>query len=179
MGSEYGEDLWIMQHIKLPDTGFYLDLGCAWPEMNSNSAFLRKRGWRGLCVDANPLYAQDWKGVEAFICAVVGNGRTVKFQFADAPDLSRVSNTGFTLPTLRLDDMLQGWPPVDLASVDLEGQEFEALRAFPWERQKPKCIVGEFNTHGIGVDFRVRDMLLPMGYKAVHQTVANIIFELQ
>lgn len=179
MGSEYGCDLWIMQHIKLPENGFYLDLGCAWPEHFSNTAFLRKRGWRGLCVDASPLYAQDWKGVETFICAVIGNGSPVGFEFADAPDLSRVKKDGITMPTLRLDDLLGGWPKVDVVSLDLEGSEFDALCTFPWESQTPKLIISEYNTHGIGEDFRVRDMLIPVGYKAVHQTVANIIFELQ
>lgn len=179
MGSEYGDDLWIMQHIKLPERGFYLDLGCAWPEHFSNSAFLRKRAWRGLCVDANPLYAQDWKGVETFVCAVIGNGRPVGFEFADAPDLSRVKKDGITLPTLRLNDLLDGWPMIDFLSADLEGQEFEALRTFPWERGKPKCIISEYATHALGEDFRVREMLLPMGYAAVHQNEANIIFELQ
>lgn len=179
MGSERSEDLFIMQHIKLPENGFYLDLGCAWPEQYSNTAFLRKRGWRGLCVDANPLYAQEWQGVETFICAVIGNGSPVKFEYNPAKDLSRVSENGIMLPALRLDDLLNGWPKVDVLSVDLEGHEFEALCTFPWESQTPKVIIAEYNTHGIGEDFRVKDMLFPLGYNVVHKNVANMIFELQ
>ena len=27
--SEYGEDRWIAENLKLPDRGFYVDVGCA------------------------------------------------------------------------------------------------------------------------------------------------------
>lgn len=192
MGSEYGEDLWVMQHIKLPDSGFYLDLGCAWPEQYSNTAFLRKRGWRGLCVDANPLYAQDWKGVETFVCAVIGDGTQVRFKYEDAPDLSRVtydwvkkdkeipdSKEGIYMQSTSLRSLIEECPKIDFISCDLEGHEMAALSNFPWSEQLPKCIVSEFSTHNIGEDFRVRDMLLEIGYVERHRTVANIIFELQ
>ena len=58
--SEYGEDRWIAENLKLPDRGFYVDVGCAVPGSGSNTAFLRDRGWGGLVIDANPAYAALW-----------------------------------------------------------------------------------------------------------------------
>ena len=179
MGSEYGDDLWIMANIDLPRDGFFLDLGCAWREMNSNTAFLRKRGWRGLCVDANPIYAPEWKGVETFACAIIGDGDPHKFHFADAPDLSRFGE-GLWMPTIKLMTLLQGVPKIDFISLDLEGGEFEALRFFPWMEQKPRVIISERCTHGIGEDLRVRDMMQRLNcYRLVHSNEANDIFLLE
>lgn len=177
MGSEYGDDLWIMANIDLPSEGFYLDLGCAWPEQYSNTAFLRKRGWRGLCVDANPIYAPDWKGVEKFVCAVAGDGNPMWFEYNDAPDLSRESGNGILLPTIRLDYLLKGFPKVDVLSCDLEGNEFKALKTLGWDAQRPKVIISEHSTFGLpSPDTRVRELLLPFGYRIVHTNEANDIF---
>lgn len=177
MGSERSEDLWIMRHIQLPKDGFYLDLGCAWPEQYSNTAFLRKRGWSGLCVDANPRYALDWKGVEKFVCCVIGDGTDKEFHYSPAPDLSRFGS-GNIVPTVRLDDLVRDIPKIDFISCDLEGYEFDALSQFPWKKHLPKVVISEYNTHGIGEDFRVRDMLLSFGYRLVNQNQANMIFTL-
>jgi hypothetical protein len=175
MGSEFSEDLWIIQNVKLPDNGFYVDLGCAWPEQYSNTAFLRKRGWRGLCVDGNPIYAPKWKDVEEFTCAIIGDGNPALFEANGVPELSRVGS-GQIVPTIRLCDLLSNQTRVDVLSCDLEGHEFEALRTFDWQKFRPQVVISEYNTYGIGEDFRVRDMLLELGYAVRHQTKANLIY---
>jgi hypothetical protein len=177
MPSERQEDEWCLRNVILPEHGFYLDLGCAWPVQNSNTAFLRRCGWRGLCVDGNPIYAPFWKGVETFVCAVIGDGNPVLFETDGAPDLSRIGS-GTLMPTIRLDALVGNLPPIDFISCDLEGQEFAALSTLDWTKHRPKVIVSEWNTHGIGADDRVCEMLIGLGYKSAYQNEANQIFTL-
>lgn len=176
MNSEFGEDIWIQENIALPEHGFYLDLGCAWPVRYNNTAFLRAKWWAGINVDGNPRYEREWVGVAPFTCCVIGDGKPVLFDAEGVPELSRVGS-GQEIPTRRLDDLLRFSSAVDFISCDLEGHEFAALSTFDW-KHRPKMIVSEYNTHGIGEDYRVRDMLLALGYSVVHQTKANLIFVL-
>lgn len=179
MSSEYGEDVWIMDNLILPEHGFYLDLGCAWPGHNSNTEFLRKLGWDGMAIDGNPAYAKDWKGVADFRCAVLGRGtEAVNFLCHDAPDLSRVSREGTIRLTTPLWAFQEALPPIDFISCDLEGHEYEALSGFNWNGPRPQVIISEYDTHGIGEDFRVAEMLRELGYSIVHQTRANLIFKI-
>ncbi len=176
MASEYGEDLWIEQNVTLPAHGFYLDLGCAWPGMYSNTEFLRKRGWPGLAVDGNPAYADNWRGVERFLCAVIGDGEPLRFLCHDAPDLSRVSPEGAVRLSTPLRQIVETLPPIDFISCDLEGHEFDALSTFDFGKHRPKVIISECSTYGIGEDFRVCDLLAELGYRIAHKTVANHVF---
>ena len=175
--SEYGEDAFIDSLGILPDKGFYLDVGCAWPFLYSNTAFLRERGWDGACIDGNASYERSWGGVAAFTHCVIGDGQPIAFESNGVPELSRVGS-GEIVPTRRLDDLLEFSPHVDLISCDIEGHEFEALKTFDWEKNQPLVIVAEYNTAGIGEDYRVKEMLEAMGYRERHRTVANIIFTL-
>lgn len=175
MGSEFSEDLWVMKNVALPDNGHYVDIGCAWPEMASNTAFLRKRGWSGLCADANPRYAPEWKGIEKFVCAVIADGSKQPFTYSGIPELSHLGE-GANVQTVTLASLLEEVQKIDLLSIDVEGFEFDILSQLDWQKYRPKVVVSEYNTHGSGEDFRVRDMLVAMGYKAAHQTVANIIY---
>lgn len=179
--SEYQEDKWVAENVVLPDKGFYLDIGCAWPFLYSNTAFLRERGWTGLNIDGNASYAPSWEGVAPFTNCVIGDGGDVRFIAEGVPELSRIapaSAGGVAVPTRRLDELLKDVPNVDFVSSDLEGAEFDALKTFPWDKQRPRVIVSEYNTYGIGEDFRVKEMLEAMGYIERHRTIANIIFTL-
>lgn len=174
--SEFGEDQWIAENLTLPETGFYIDVGCAFPGEGSNTAFLRDRGWSGYAIDANDGYAPHWKNGH-FVQAFVSSEPIVSFVFKNVCGHSRVESTAAqryaavplthflrTLPTARF----------DFLSVDVEGHEFEVVQSL--DGLLPPVIVSEFNTEGIGEDMRVRDYLLKNGYRLAHTTVANHIF---
>src|SRR5690606_40339073 len=38
---------------KITQTGFYVDVGCNHPKLFSNTYGLYRKGWRGICIDAN------------------------------------------------------------------------------------------------------------------------------
>lgn len=194
--SERGEDIFIDALGILPANGFYVDAGCARPDIGSNSAFLRDRGWIGANIDGNPVYEPAWNGVGPFTCCVLGDGQPVQFGVGGVPELSR-KGSGEVMPTRRLDDLLQFSPNVDFLTVDLEGGEFDALQAFDWKKNRPRVICVEYSTWLSGPtppldpplvfidlaknaveDMRVKEFLESMGYKVVHQNVANFIYTL-
>lgn len=187
--SQFGEDEWIANNLQLPVDGFYLDVGCGHPERESNTAFLRDLGWSGIAVDGNKAWQGDW---DAAVAAAAGCGKTefavrvigrkterVRFDIRTVPEHSRIDHGAEGCNKVHLayslDDFLwTRWvPKMDFLSLDLEGGEFDALMGLRW---RPQIIVSEFNTWGIGQDFRVRDYLLENGYDIAHQTYANIIY---
>ena len=176
--SEYQEDQWIEEHLTLPAKGFYVDVGCATPSTDdSNTRFLRARGWDGIGIDANANYAEHWQ--TPFVAAIVSSQAVVPFEYRRIPTHSRVTgNVLFAATTL--DRILRFFdaPTVDFLSLDVEGHEFEALQSLDMDRYRPKVIISEYSTEGIGDDFRVRDYLLARGYAVVHQTKANLIYAL-
>jgi hypothetical protein len=176
--SERGEDLFVMQHVKLPEKGFFLDVGCAWPCLYSNTAFLRDRGWIGCCIDGNASYEPSWKGVAPFTHCVIGDGKPAYFESHGVPELSRFGQGDRSefVTTKRLDDLLQFSPHVDFLSIDTEGSEFDALQTFDWHRNQPICIIAEHSTYGIGRDERVRLMLEAIGYSVKLENEANYVF---
>jgi hypothetical protein len=173
--SEYGESEFIARNILLPSTGFYLDLGCAWPVYNSNTHFLRQRWWGGMAVDANPEYANDWKELGNFVCAVVHDGTPVSFEYLANPDPSHIGH-GVTAQSVTLDVLTKDCPPIDFISCDLEGSEYEALSRLDWSKHRPGVIISEHTTFGRGKDMRVHDLLVGMGYNVALETVANYVF---
>lgn len=195
--SERGEDAFIDSLGILPDKGFYLDVGCAWSCLYSNTAFLRDHGWKGINVDGNASYAPSWEGVALFTNCVIGDGKPAHFESNGVPELSRFGQgqNSELVPTKRLDDLLQFSAHVDFLSIDTEGSEFDALQTFDWKKNRPICICAEYSTAGAKPenlpewaryseqkqaieDFRVKEFLESMGYSECCRNDANIIFTL-
>lgn len=190
--SEYGEDRWIAEHIKLPEKGVYLDVGAGHPQFMSNTAFLRTMGWTGLAVDANPAYAEHWNRLVynqsptnptcPFKCAVISTLPQERFEFRENVATSRISATGTLTPAVTLKSLLDkhAISHVDFLSIDIEGWEYYAFQTLgiPW----PKIIVAEYNTAPVSEmdepkDFRLLEQLLESDrYSAVYRTIANIIY---
>lgn len=176
--SEFGEDRWIAEHLPLPATGFYVDVGCAHPTEGSNTAFLRDRGWQGLAIDANPGYAPLWPA-GAFVQAIVSTEPIVGFEFKSAHYESRVCSGQTQFAAVPLQSLVRAhrrrpFETCDFLTLDVEGHEFEALLSLG--ALLPPIIVSEYNTRGLGEDMRVHDYLLKNGFTLVHTTTANHIF---
>jgi hypothetical protein len=182
--SEYGEDAWIYAHCQLPASGFYVDIGCAYPDHNSNTSFLRQMGWKGIAIDGNPAYAPDWAGRSEFVCAVLSDSPDAAFEICvENPAMSRITGRGSN-HTVNLNDLLESEVAIDFLSIDIEGHEFDVLNTLNWNLWQPDIIVAEYATlqpdgKTVKLDYRVRDMLLATGYREIHRTVANIVYELK
>ena len=186
--SEYGEDEWVAQNLALPERGIYLDVGCGHPENGSNTAFLRDRGWVGIATDANPDYGPHWIGRQQFCVALLSTKKQVRFQVV--PENSAISRVvtdkkvplqpAVTLKHLFGKTFKAASPPItriDFMSIDVEGMEFDIFNSFDWQAWLPTILVAEYNTQGIGFDFRLRDQLLESGfYRIAHQTISSLIY---
>lgn len=156
----YGQDLWLL-HTVFPGekNGFFVDLGSADGTEISNSKRLEEAGWTGICIDPFPRNMSG-RTCSVFEEAVDGEGgRVVNFhspgtygggivEFAGwwvSPD-SKAKTEELTTTTVA--DILDraGAPPfIHYMSVDIEGAEYDALKAFPFDRYKFGAVSVEHN----------------------------------
>lgn len=182
--SDLKEDQWIWDNIPLPASGAYVDAGCGDPVNGSQTAFLRELGWRGVAIDANDRYRILWSQPE-MIVAVLSDQPMRRFWIDNNPSMSRMRPIGQLVRYRKLGDVLAEHQivKIDFLSIDIEGHEFNVMKDFDYERHAPTIIVAEYATLGMDYstveeDFRLRDFLTnERGYKAVHKTKLNVVYE--
>lgn len=189
--SEFGEDAWLASQYSgrftddySREKGIYVDVGCGHPVIGSNTAWLRELGWTGLHIDADERWTGAWAEAGLpLINAVVSTHRWAQFRNMPAPTESRViTHAAFenlNSKCVTLDSLLEqaGIDNIDFLSIDVEGHEFEVLNSLSLERYRPQFIIAEYNTAGLGYDFRVLESLLKeRKYRVVWNTLANIVF---
>ena len=156
----YGQDLWLLNHV-YPGlhNGFFVDLGSADGEADSNTKLLETHGWSGICVDPFPSNMES-RTCRMFKEVVDGEaGRMVKFQqpgsfsggildYAGWWVDAKARETAVVLTTTTLADILKraGAPSfINYMSVDIEGAEYEALRTFPLDEYRIGALTVEHN----------------------------------
>lgn len=149
------------------DNGSFVEVGC-FDGINAGVITpLADKGWKGLCLDANPGQVdackrnhKDNKAVEVVHTAVGafkgevtlyggGAGATVNETYRNAA--KSISWTGKLndcgkVPQTTLDELLEthGFTPgFEVLSVDVEGNEPEVFEAFDLEKWRPKMMVVE------------------------------------
>jgi len=195
--SQHGEDKQILKAlVKAGERGPFLDVGCNHPFRLSNSYLLYKHGWRGVCVDPLPRYGSlfaQWRPEDTFVNAAVGTttGSHTLFEF-DADVLSTLDNgvaeryikAGYRLrrtrsvQTKRIDDVLEQAGiagPLSFVSLDIEGNELDALRSMDLSRWRPRMICVEVkNVDGL-VSRAAVDFLCERGYEELAFNELNVI----
>lgn len=175
----YGQDLWVM-HTVFPKVknGFFVDIGSADGTELSNTKRLEAAGWSGVCIDPFPRNMEG-RTCKTFDEAVDSEGgRAVKFRspgtygggiadyagwWVSKGDKSKMVD----LTTTTIGDVLKraGAPNfIHYMNVDIEGAEYEALKAFPFDRYKIGAITVEHNN----VEDRrikLRDLFESNGYR--------------
>lgn len=179
--SQIGQDKWVLETVFPGVTdGYFLDVGSGDGEFHSNTVALERRGWKGICVDPFP------SNMEKRTCQVFKEvvwstpGRVMTFQQADglgglAETLDRWKEEAMKAPsvemtTTTLDDLLRraNAPTfIHFLSLDIEGAELEALKAFPFDRIRLGAIALEHN-YEEGKRAQLVDFLAARGYRRVH-----------
>lgn len=159
--SEAGQDEYIDETIfARMRNGVFVEVGAFDGIRGSNTLFFEKfRGWSGLLIEASPLYyswleqnrpecAREQVAVAAaageadFLEITEGMYMMSGLKIALPPDQRRAAEEGLfgrsdmiKVPTLSLADILRKHEldAVDYLSIDIEGGEFDALEAFPFE----------------------------------------------
>jgi len=142
--SQYGEDVFLRRFFAFSPPGTWLDVGSFHPRVASNTALLRRLGWTGINVDADPVKVRLFRWFrrsEVNICAAVtgdGTGRAVlerKGSYGSMDRLSLTEDPG-GMQTRTVADILAEAAPerVDFVSIDVEGLEAELIASYPFER---------------------------------------------
>ena len=150
----------------LPGVGLACDVGANNGLFNSNTLHFEEQGWIVLCVEPNPLLAEEgrsrrrlWREV-----ACSSEDGTATFFAVGANPYASSSTIGlgtgqpFEVQVLRLDRVLEeaGFTRLDYLTIDVEGHEKKVLAGFTIERWKPTVLV---------VETWVDDMETPVGYR--------------
>jgi FkbM family methyltransferase len=148
--SEIGQDKWVLEKV-FPDVtnGYFVDIGSGHGTIGSNSRTLEERGWKGVCIDPFPVHMEG-RTCKMFKEVVFSKPGLV-MAFHTAGGLGGIADTlgqwnekaarapTVNVTTVTLDDILAraGAPQfIHFISLDVEGAELEALRAFPFDRYR-------------------------------------------
>ena len=148
--SEIGQDKWVLEKV-FPDVtnGYFVDIGSGHGTIGSNSRTLEERGWTGVCIDPFPVHMEG-RTCRMFKEVVFSKAGLV-MAFHTAGGVGGIADTlgqwnveaarapTVSVTTVTLDDILAraGAPPfIHFMSLDVEGAELEALRAFSFDRYR-------------------------------------------
>ena len=160
--SQIGQDKWVVYKV-FPGVkdGYFVDVGSANGVNDSNSKVLEGLGWSGICIDPFPT------NMASRTCRVFKEvvdrkaGRRVRFRasgylggieeylgkWKDAESVKQAQVVEFTTTTLA-DILERAKAPkfIHYVSIDIEGAELEALRAFPFSKHKVGAFTIEHNS---------------------------------
>jgi len=184
--SQIGQDAWVESVLGQKQNGYFVELGACDGNYYSNTLYFEKKyKWSGVCIEPNEIF------FEKLVCnrnCNVSNrlvfseeGKEVDFAMCDA--LSGVIENGVSGPftnrstitkkvTTTLSKVLDSFNApaiIDYLSLDVEGQEYNILSTFPFDKYKFRCITVEHNAPHIGPEnqVKIRSLLEANGYTYV------------
>ena len=157
---------------RIQEPGFYVEVGCNHPKFFSNTYGLYRKGWRGVCIDANPSHIHKfawYRPQDKAVCALVSEHREVQTFYMLQNDVLSTSKQEFleeyrqeglaikeiSMEGRTLTEILEnaGAPnKFELLAVDAEEQDLEVLRSLDWGRYRPRWVIVEDETYGIGME---------------------------
>jgi FkbM family methyltransferase len=158
--------------------GRFVDVGAGHYRHHSTTYFLeRHRSWRGLAVDANAEYAEDYRRFRprtTFVTAFVGDvdGGEADFAIARNPLFSSgvlplppdAVARRVRVPRRTLHRILEErrWDRIDFLSLDVEGAEAAVLDGLDLRRHRPALVCVEVDKPGKA---RIVERLRAAGYR--------------
>ena len=179
--SQIGQDKWVSEGVFPGVTdGYFVDVGSADGEVDSNTYALERKGWKGICIDPFPSNME--KRTCQMFREVVYNerGKTVTFHTAGqlggvADAMKSTKNLVESSPTVEfatvtLDDILErAHAPYDIQfmSLDIEGAELLALQGLSLDRYRFGAFAIEHNNETEKRN-AINALLARYGYQRVH-----------
>lgn len=180
--SEDHTDEWCAQVLNLPSNGKFVDVGCGSPFRFSQTAWLRNRGWTGLCIDGDYSYEPEWTGVRnaTFVNAIVHPEAQVYWLREPSNSMvSRIHPEGELTDSYKLSEIMEsnGFADCDFMALDIEGSEAINLEEIFEAGIKPGVIVVEFHSEHKGRCPDVFNLLIgTAGYTLRHLSDNNAVF---
>jgi FkbM family methyltransferase len=183
--SQIGQDKWVQSVLQNKQGGYFVELGaCDGVEFSNTLFFERELNWKGICIEPNDDYflnltknrkchtinarafSEEGHEVNFSMCGTVG-GITDE-NIGPFTDKNRiVKKTTTTLGKIL--DSFNAPNVIDYLSLDVEGQEYNILKTFPFDKYKFRCITVEHNEPHVGPkqQMLIREILEKNGYKFV------------
>lgn len=179
--SQIGQDIWVTE-TAMPGlrNGYFVDVGSGDGTIGSNTKALEERGWKGICVDPFPTHMEG-RTCQMFKEVVYSEaGKRMAFHMAGGwggltdtlgewkPQAERAPTVTFVTVTLA-DILNRANAPqrIDYMSLDIEGAELEALRAFPFDRYRLGALDVEHN-YEEPKRSEIETLMKKHGYTRVH-----------
>ncbi|MBC6696529.1 FkbM family methyltransferase [Hymenobacter puniceus] len=161
-----GEDRLLESLLKplVTYNGFYVEVGCNEPRFISNTFLLYRRGWRGICIDANQQLIDKFGRIrprDQAVCAFVaheleplaylefGNNvlstadpQYVPQYLAQGEQIERTRQVQPRTLTAILDER-HAPPHFDLLTIDAEEFDLSVLESLDFEAYRPRLVMVE------------------------------------
>lgn len=194
--SQFGEDLFLTYLLGYEKTdGVFVDVGCFQPIVFSNTYIFSQRGWKGLAIDPNPQYRQEWrkyrpgdtflnlavsaeKGKKAYI---VNRQYPAMNTVVDEDEVSRFGLAAHTISScdaMPLSEILKQHlrgTQIDLMNIDCEGRDLEVIGTNDFDTYRPRVIAIE-DSYG-SPDTELNCYLVALGYEYKAYIGLTKIFE--
>ena len=191
-----GEDIFILNHFKNKNNGFYIDVGCYHPLHRNNTFLLHKNGWSGINIDIHQFSIDLFNYLRPddvnLNCAVSNlNGVTKMFYQKKLSQLSTIDEKQakiafqgniktseikcFTLNAI-LEKLKFNDKKIDLLDIDVEGADLKVLKGFTIEKFKPELICVEIHEKEIK-NSEIYKYLSNFSYELVWSGVFSHIFK--
>jgi FkbM family methyltransferase len=182
--SQLNQDLFVLRKLNHKREGYFVEVGACHPIKLSNTYRLEHDfNWKGLLVEPNPELVTElrkFRTAAVIPCAVSNSLNSVNLIIATNPEFSKIANkkiknshglfesTGksVTVDAWKLEDLFeQNKVPsdFDVLTIDIEGNELEALKSNDWLRWKPKLVLVEHNFRHDRQE--MRNYLFRVGYR--------------
>lgn len=195
-----GEDRILEGIIKprITETGFYVDVGCNHPVFLSNTYLFYKRGWKGICVDANKKLIDKFRYFrpkDKAVCALVSDQKETRTFYHLTNDVLSTTEPAILQPYLEqgqafytsemetrtlteILDSNNAPSHFELLSIDAEEHDFHVLKSLDFTRYSPEVIiieVDDFVTR-TAMDNTVVKFLQERDYKLEGFVLTNLYF---
>lgn len=165
--SHTGQDRWVAEVFNYKKSGYFLDFGGFEGLLHDNTFYLEKfLNWRGILVEPNPVPYSSACAVRSCITvnAALWYESRKSLEFTDSHGLSsfvefiesdsnsslrkNISKRIFNVDTINPSELLDRFRApefIEYMSLDVEGAEFEVLKAFDFTRFKVALLSVEHN----------------------------------
>jgi len=183
--SQIGQDKWVNSILSEKKNGYFIELGACDGLCYSNTLYFEKNlNWNGICIEPNDNYFEDLNINRK--CHISNDlvysyeGEVLDFSLCDTASGIIDENIGpftqknnvvkkTTTTLTKILDKFDAPNIIDYLSLDVEGQEYNILKTFSFDKYKFRCITVEHNEPHVGSKPKIliRDLLENKGYKFV------------
>jgi len=195
-----GIDLLLFSILRDVENGHYIDVGANHPQLFSNTYAFYLKKWTGICIDGNEQFVDEWKLFrpnDKFIIALLSD-KVKNVEYTLYPDHTistineesrlrynqRFNNSDiihYTVQTDTLQNIINFFDienEIHLLSIDIEGEELNALRGLDFDKNSPGVIVVEIKNLSLYnfFDNEIIGFLTSKGYVILCKLLLDVVF---